>query len=72
ALAEKGIGSGLEDLADLATDELLEAAGELLNTTTAEALILEARKQAGWFEDEGESGKNSAKKGQTQSRAAES
>ncbi|HAT49787.1 MAG TPA: transcription termination/antitermination protein NusA, partial [Alphaproteobacteria bacterium] len=60
ALAEKGIGK-LEDLADLATDELLEATGPLLTTASAEALILEARKQAGWFDHEGKSGEGSGK-----------
>ncbi|MBF0414546.1 MAG: transcription termination/antitermination protein NusA [Magnetococcales bacterium] len=71
ALAEKGI-SSLEDLADLATDELLEATGELLDTASAEALILEARKQAGWFENEGDAEKKSDAEASQHAAAAKS
>ncbi len=52
-LAEKGI-STLDDLADLAADELLELVGEILSLEEAGQLILEARTAAGWFDGEGE------------------
>ena len=51
-LAEKGI-TNLDDLADLATDELLDLVGsERLSQDAAEGIILEARKLAGWFDGE--------------------
>ena len=45
-LAEKGIKT-LDDLADLAGDELIEMLGEGLNETQANAIIMAAR--AHWF-----------------------
>ncbi len=51
-LVEKGILS-LDDLADLATDEVLELVGDALTQEGAEKLILEARTAAGWFDDAG-------------------
>ncbi|MEO5334778.1 MAG: transcription termination factor NusA [Magnetococcus sp. YQC-5] len=50
-LAEKGIAQ-LDDLADLATDELLEMLGNALKRKDVERLIIEAREVAGWFENE--------------------
>ena len=41
----------LDDLADLATDELLELVGTALAQADAEKLILEARTAAGWFDE---------------------
>lgn len=52
-LVEKGMAS-LDDLADLATDELLELVGDKLTEKQAENLIMEARFAAGWFDDKGE------------------
>ncbi|MBF0294227.1 MAG: transcription termination/antitermination protein NusA [Magnetococcales bacterium] len=49
AIAEKGI-TTLDDLADLATDELMEILGSGLSRKDVERLILDARKVAGWFE----------------------
>ena len=50
SLANNGI-KNLEDLADLAADELIEALGEnVLSETEANAVIMNARTQAGWFE----------------------
>ena len=54
-LAEKDIVS-LDDLADLATDEVLELMGDVLTQEDVEKLILEARTTAGWFDDEGKVG----------------
>ncbi|MGG5810773.1 transcription termination factor NusA [Falsiroseomonas sp. CW058] len=52
ALGEKGVKS-LEDLADLAGDELVEILGsEAVDEETANAVILAARQSAGWFGDE--------------------
>ena len=51
-LVAKGI-VALDDLADLATDELLELLGDALTQEQAETLILEARTVAGWFDEEG-------------------
>ncbi|MBF0460815.1 MAG: transcription termination/antitermination protein NusA [Magnetococcales bacterium] len=51
-LTEKGLAS-LDDLADLATDELLELVGDALTQDGAAKLILEARTVAGWFDDAG-------------------
>ncbi|MBF0427662.1 MAG: transcription termination/antitermination protein NusA [Magnetococcales bacterium] len=51
ALAEKGVAQ-LDDLADLAADELLEIVGKALSRKEAERLIIEARQVAGWFEGE--------------------
>ena len=53
-LAEKGI-SSLDDLADLATDEMMELVGKELTQSQVEELILEARTQAGWFNEDGKS-----------------
>ncbi|MBF0380923.1 MAG: hypothetical protein HQL69_07890, partial [Magnetococcales bacterium] len=50
-LAEKGV-INLDDLADLATDELLEMSGEALSQEVAESMIMEARQLAGWFDEE--------------------
>ncbi|MEO5338943.1 MAG: transcription termination factor NusA [Magnetococcus sp. MYC-9] len=51
-LAEGGIVT-LDDLADLATDEVLELLGDALTQEGAEKLILAARQAAGWFDDAG-------------------
>ncbi len=49
-LANKGVKT-LEDLADLAADELIEMLGEnVLSETEANNVIMSARTQAGWFE----------------------
>jgi N utilization substance protein A len=55
ALGEKGIKT-LDDVADLASDELIEALGEgaPMDEETANAVIMAAR--AHWFEGEGEDG----------------
>lgn len=51
-LGEKGVKS-LEDLADLAGDELLEILGaEALDEETANAIVMEARRRAGWLGDD--------------------
>ncbi|MBF0125718.1 MAG: transcription termination/antitermination protein NusA [Magnetococcales bacterium] len=49
SLAEKGVAQ-LDDLADLATDELLEILGNAMSRKEVERLIIEAREVAGWFE----------------------
>jgi transcription termination/antitermination protein NusA len=51
SLAEKGV-INLDDLADLATDELLEMSGDALTQEVAESMIMEARQLAGWFDEE--------------------
>jgi N utilization substance protein A len=52
ALGEKGVKT-LEDLADLAGDELVEILGsEAIDEETANAVIMAARQSAGWFGDE--------------------
>ncbi|MBR0661932.1 transcription termination factor NusA [Neoroseomonas oryzicola] len=54
ALGEKGVKT-LEDLADLAGDELMEILGaEVVDEETANAIVMEARRRAGWFGDEEE------------------
>ena len=51
-LGEKGVKS-LEDLADLAGDELVEILGaETVDAETANAIVMEARRRAGWLGDE--------------------
>ena len=51
ALGEKGVKT-LDDLADLASDELIEIIGEDgLDEETANAIIMAARQGAGWFGD---------------------
>ena len=51
-LGEKGVKS-LEDLADLAGDELVEVLGaEAVDEETANAIVMEARRRAGWLGDE--------------------
>jgi N utilization substance protein A len=51
-LGEKGVKT-LDDLADLAGDELIEMLGaDALDEETANAVILAARQSAGWFGDE--------------------
>ena len=51
-LGEKGVKS-LEDLADLAGDELVEILGAAaLDEETANAIVMEARRRAGWLGDE--------------------
>jgi len=51
-LGEKGVKT-LEDLADLAGDELIEILGaEAVDEETANAIVMAARRQAGWFGDE--------------------
>lgn len=49
SLAEQGIGA-LDDLADLASDELLELVNNTITLAEAEQIIMDARKAAGWFE----------------------
>ena len=50
ALGEKGVKT-LDDLADLASDELIEIVGaDAIDEETANAIIMAAR--AHWFEDE--------------------
>jgi N utilization substance protein A len=52
ALGEKGVKT-LEDLADLAGDELVEILGaEAVDEESANAIIMAARQSAGWFGDE--------------------
>ncbi|MBM3588093.1 MAG: transcription termination/antitermination protein NusA [Alphaproteobacteria bacterium] len=52
ALGEKGVKT-LEDLADLAGDELVEILGaEAVDEETANAIVMEARRRAGWLGDE--------------------
>ena len=56
ALGEKGV-KGLEDLADLAGDELVEILGEeVVDEETANAIVMEARRRAGWLGEEKEEG----------------
>jgi len=51
-LGEKGVKT-LEDLADLAGDELVEILGaESVDEETANAIVMEARRRAGWLGDE--------------------
>ncbi len=51
-LGEKGVKT-LDDLADLAGDELIEMLGaEVVDEETANAIVMEARRRAGWFGDE--------------------
>ncbi|HTI03654.1 MAG TPA: transcription termination factor NusA [Acidisoma sp.] len=52
AFGEKGIKT-LDDLADLASDELIEIVGTSLDEEAANAVIMQAR--AHWFEEEGDS-----------------
>jgi len=53
-LGEKGV-KGLEDLADLAGDELVEILGEeVVDEETANAIVMEARRRAGWLGEEEE------------------
>ncbi|MFM8616779.1 MAG: transcription termination factor NusA [Alphaproteobacteria bacterium] len=50
-LGEKGVKT-LEDLADLAGDELVEILGtEAVDEDTANAIVMEARRRAGWLGD---------------------
>jgi N utilization substance protein A len=52
ALGEKGVKT-LEDLADLAGDELIEILGaEVVDEDTANAIVMEARRRAGWLGDD--------------------
>jgi N utilization substance protein A len=51
-LGEKGVKT-LEDLADLAGDELVEILGaEVVDEETANAIVMEARRRAGWLGEE--------------------
>ncbi len=51
-LGEKGVKT-LEDLADLAGDELIEILGaEVVDEETANAIVMEARRRAGWLGEE--------------------
>lgn len=62
-LGEKGVKT-LEDLADLAGDELIEILGaEALDEETANAIVMAARRQAGWFGDEAEEETGDAQQG---------
>ena len=68
ALGENGIKTR-DDLADLATDELLEISPEgLLNETKANAIIMAAR--AHWFEDEEAAEETDEAAGETEEEAA--
>ena len=52
SLAEKGV-KNIEDLADLAADELIEMLGEeVISENEANDIIMAARRQAGWFDDD--------------------
>ena len=52
SLAEKGV-KKIDDLADLAADELIEMLGEdAVSETEANDIIMSARRQAGWFDEE--------------------
>ncbi|MGK7867132.1 transcription termination factor NusA [Falsiroseomonas sp. E2-1-a20] len=63
ALGEKGVKT-LEDLADLAGDELVEILGtDAVDEDTANAVILAARQSAGWFGDEDVAGAHAAAHG---------
>lgn len=63
ALGEKGVKS-LDDLADLAGDELIEILGtDAVDEDTANAVILAARQSAGWFGDEDVVGALAAQQG---------
>jgi N utilization substance protein A len=63
ALGEKGVKT-LEDLADLAGDELVEILGtDAVDEDTANAVILAARQSAGWFGDEDVAGAHAAAQG---------
>jgi N utilization substance protein A len=69
ALGEKGVKS-LEDLADLAGDELVEILGsDAVDEETANAVIMAARQSAGWFGDEDVVGAGAA--GEADAGAAE-
>lgn len=51
-LAEKGVKS-IEDLADLASDELIEFLGaDIVSEKEANNIIMQARRQAGWFDED--------------------
>ena len=51
-LAENGV-KNIEDLADLAADELIEILGaEVISENEANEIIMAARRKAGWFDDE--------------------
>ncbi|WP_439599282.1 transcription termination factor NusA [Falsiroseomonas sp.] len=64
ALGEKGVKT-LEDLADLAGDELVEILGtDAVDEDTANAVILAARQSAGWFGDEDVVGALAAQNGE--------
>ncbi len=52
ALGEKGVKT-LDDLADLASDELIEIVGSSLDEETANEIIMQAR--AHWFAEDGSS-----------------
>ncbi len=55
-LGEKGV-KGLEDLADLAGDELIEILGtEVVDEETANAIVMEARRRAGWLGEDEDAG----------------
>lgn len=70
-LGEKGIKT-LEDLADLAGDELVEMLGtEALDEDTANAVILAARQSAGWFGDEDVVGAHAAAHGELEEAAGD-
>jgi N utilization substance protein A len=74
ALGEKGVKT-LEDLADLAGDELIEILGaDALDEETANAVIMAARQSAGWFGDEpaaeDEAGETDAADGETDNERA--
>jgi len=70
-LGEKGVKT-LEDLADLAGDELVEILGtEAVDEETANAVILAARQSAGWFGDEDVVGAHAAAQGYGEEEAEE-
>jgi N utilization substance protein A len=70
ALGEKGVKT-LEDLADLAADELIEILGaDALDEETANAVIMAARQSAGWFGDEPAADEAGAEGGETDNERA--
>jgi N utilization substance protein A len=70
ALGEKGVKT-LEDLADLAGDELIEILGaDALDEETANAVIMAARQSAGWFGDEPAADEAGAEGGETDNERA--
>jgi N utilization substance protein A len=71
ALGEKGVKT-LDDLGDLAADELIEILGEdSVDEETANAIIMAARQRAGWFGEEEQAAAEAAAAEAAQAAAAE-